>query len=84
MNTNIMTEEDTDNVTEYVAGIQDRYIRWRELKAIVPLCRSRIDVLERQGKFPKRRKIGGIAVAWLESEVKEWMQTRIEPFQDAS
>ena len=71
-------------ITDNVTGINDRYIRWRELKGIVPLCRTRIDILERQGKFPKRRKIGGIAVAWLESEVKEWMNTRDEVFSDAS
>lgn len=56
--------------------ISDRYMRWSEVKDIVPLSRSRIEVLEQQGKFPKRRKIGGSAVAWLESEIKHWMETR--------
>ena len=57
-------------------AINDRYIRWKELQHIVPICRTRISVLEKQGKFPKRRKIGGTAIAWLESEIKDWMETR--------
>ena len=59
-----------------IGGISDRYIRWRELKEIVPICRSRVAELETLGKFPKRRKIGGFAVAWLESEIIEWMASR--------
>ena len=64
--------------TDGNVGIGDRYIRWSEVKTIIPLSRSRVEVLEKQGKFPKRRRIGGAAVAWLESELRCWMASRDE------
>ena len=54
----------------------DRYIRWKELQHIVPLSRDRVRVLEKEGKFPKRRKLGSNSAAWLESEIREWMDSR--------
>ncbi|KJS06210.1 MAG: hypothetical protein VR73_10280 [Gammaproteobacteria bacterium BRH_c0] len=30
-----------------------------------------------EGSFPKQVHIGGRAVAWLESEVDEWIQARL-------
>lgn len=51
----------------------NRWIRDKELRQIVPLSRSHIATLEKQGKFPKRRKIGGNTVAWKLSEVLECM-----------
>lgn len=54
----------------------DRYIRWKDLQHIVPLSRDRVRVLEKEGKFPKRRKLGEHAAAWLESEIREWMSSR--------
>ena len=34
--------------------------------------------LERRGLFPKRRRIGPNAVAWVEEEIESWMQSRAE------
>jgi prophage regulatory protein len=30
------------------------------------------------GTFPKRISLGGRAVGWLENEIQEWLQQRIE------
>jgi len=32
--------------------------------------------MEKRGEFPKRRQISTNRVAWLESEILEWMNTR--------
>lgn len=32
---------------------------------------------ERDGLFPKRIKIGKRAVAWVESEIEEWLNSRM-------
>jgi len=32
--------------------------------------------MEREGKFPARRKLGGRAVGWMLSEIQEWLQNQ--------
>jgi predicted DNA-binding transcriptional regulator AlpA len=32
--------------------------------------------LERDGKFPKRRRLSANAVGWLESEINNWLESR--------
>jgi predicted DNA-binding transcriptional regulator AlpA len=53
-----------------------RYIRFKELKTLVPLGRTTIWRMERDGQFPQSRRIGKNAKAWLEAEVLVWMQER--------
>jgi predicted DNA-binding transcriptional regulator AlpA len=53
-----------------------RYIRFKELKTLVPLGRTTIWRMERDGEFPQSRRIGKHAKAWLEAEVLTWMQDR--------
>ena len=53
-----------------------RYIRFKELKTLVPLGRTTIWRMEREGRFPRSRRIGKSAKAWLETEVLSWMQER--------
>ena len=53
-----------------------RYIRFKELKTLVPLGRTTIWRMEREGRFPRSRRIGKSAKAWLETEVLAWMQER--------
>ena len=37
---------------------------------------AHIDRLEKQGLFPKRVRLG-FRVAWVESEIEQWIQDRI-------
>jgi prophage regulatory protein len=53
-----------------------RYIRFKELKTLVPLGRTTIWRMEQEGRFPRSRRIGKSAKAWLETEVLSWMQER--------
>ena len=46
--------------------------------------RSNIDLLMSEGQFPQSVRLGPKAVAWLESEVDEWMQGRIEQRDNAA
>src|SRR2546422_11454853 len=59
-----------------LAGVNMRYIRFKELKTLVPLGRTTIWRMEREGRFPRSRRIGKSAKAWLETEVLSWMQER--------
>jgi len=55
----------------------------RELKSIygVPYCFAHIARLEAVGQFPKRVRLGnfrGSRVGWIESEIRAWLQERID------
>ena len=54
--------------------MNDRYIRKPEILKMVGVSYPTICRMEQSGRFPKRRKIGKRAVAWLESEIIEWMK----------
>lgn len=56
--------------------ITDRTIREPECRQLTGLCRTTRYMMEKEGKFPARRKLGGRAVGWLLSEVTAWQQSR--------
>jgi prophage regulatory protein len=51
-----------------------RFIRFKELRQRIPLGRTTIWKMMREGRFPQSRRIGKMAAAWLESEVEDWMK----------
>lgn len=55
-----------------------RILRKPEVIRIVGLSDVTIWRLERAGDFPKRLKLGGNSVGWLESEIANWIQERAE------
>lgn len=60
--------------------MQDRYIRWPEIRQITGLSRTTVWRLERNGNFPARRQLAfGNSVGWLQSELTTWIETRITP-----
>lgn len=52
-----------------IAGEQERLVRDEERQKITTISRSRTWQLEREGKHPKRRKLGANSVAWLLSDL---------------
>lgn len=54
----------------------DRIVREHERKAITGLSRSQAARLEREGLFPRRRKLGKNSVGWLLSELETWISSR--------
>lgn len=54
----------------------NKLIRFNILSQRVPLSRSTIWRLEKEGKFPSRRKLGKNTVAWLEAEIDKWIADR--------
>jgi prophage regulatory protein len=53
-----------------------RVITKRELRQLVPYTPQHILRLEKQGKFPKRIKIGERRVGWWLHEVLAWLAER--------
>ncbi|MCP4867685.1 MAG: AlpA family phage regulatory protein [Proteobacteria bacterium] len=55
----------------------DRVLRQPEVCSTTGLSRTTIWRLERDGKFPKRRRLGRQAVGWMEGDVRAWLEARV-------
>ena len=55
-----------------------RILSKRELRELVLYSPQHITRLEKAGQFPKRIKLGQARVGWIESEVLDWLQERID------
>ena len=53
-------------------------LRLPEVKKSTGLSRSSIYLRISEGTFPKPISLGGRAVGWLEAEIQDWLQRRIE------
>lgn len=59
-------------------------LRLPEVKKSTGLSRSTIYARITQGTFPKPVSLGGRAVGWLEAEIQEWLQHRIDSSRNGS
>ncbi len=54
----------------------DAFIRKPEVRKITGLSDTTIWRLEKERKFPQRRRLSSSACGWLLSEVLDWIKTR--------
>jgi prophage regulatory protein len=55
-----------------------RFLTYEGLKNVgITHTRIHLGRLEREGKFPRRVMMGANRIAWLESEIFAWMESRI-------
>jgi len=59
-----------------------RILSKRQLKELVLYSPQHISRLEAAGQFPKRVRLGANRVGWVESEVLDWLQERIDRRED--
>jgi prophage regulatory protein len=62
---------------ERLSNVALRMIRFPTVRDRTGLSRSTIWRLERQGEFPRHRRISPNAVGWLEHEVDAWIMRRM-------
>lgn len=55
-----------------------RFIRLPEVIERTGLARSTIYLGVADGTFPKQISIGARAVAWLESDIEDWIRSKID------
>jgi prophage regulatory protein len=55
-----------------------RVIRKPELMHRLGLSDTTVWRMERQGRFPKRVRLGGKAVGWFSDEITDWIAKRAE------
>ena len=54
-----------------------KFIKLRDVMELTSLSRATIYRFIAEGRFPKQVNLGGYSVAWVESEVMEWLEERI-------
>jgi prophage regulatory protein len=54
-----------------------RILSKKEIRALVLYSPAHIDRLEKAGLFPKRVRLGPGRVGWIEDEVLDWLQRKI-------
>ena len=54
-----------------------RFIRRKAVEELTGLARSTIYQMMHEGRFPRPVRIGGRAVAWLETEINDWVAARV-------
>lgn len=54
-----------------------RILSKRDVKALVLYSPQHIARLEKAGQFPQRVQLGPNRVGWVENEVLDWLQQRI-------
>lgn len=55
----------------------NKMLRVRQVIERTGLPRSSLYLLIERGEFPRQVKLGPRTVAWVESEIDEWMSARI-------
>lgn len=60
-----------------------KILLFRDLRAIIPLSRTTIWRMERDGRFPKRVRLGA-RCGWKEDEVLAWLASRPRGMTEAS
>ena len=55
-----------------------RMLSKRQVKELVLYSPQHIARLEAAGGFPKRVKLGNNRVGWIEDEILDWLQIRID------
>jgi prophage regulatory protein len=53
-----------------------KFLRIRQVMQLTGLSRMTIYRLELAGRFPKRRRLSENSVAWLESDIAAWADSR--------
>lgn len=57
--------------------MSERFLRMSEVRSRVSFSRSQIYLLISRNEFPQPVSLGARALAWLESEIDEWIASRI-------
>jgi len=57
---------------------EERLVRLNEVLKLTGLCRSSVYQLMRRSEFPEQIPIGPRAVAWVLTEILDWIRCRVD------
>ncbi len=73
----------TDAYGQQECSMQTTILRLPAVKARTGLSRSTIYLRISKGAFPAPVSLGGRAVGWIETEIQDWLEKRIEASRKA-
>ena len=62
----------------------EKFIMLPQVREVVPYSASHLWRLERAGQFPKRVRLGGNRIAWVQSEVSAWVESKLASRSDST
>jgi len=65
-----------DPPSKKIIPANDSIVRPKNIKDAVGISYTTVWRMEKTGQFPKRRKLTGGAVGWLQSELNAWLESR--------
>ena len=71
-------EKNTQTVPQKHSHQKRKILRRREVEARTGFARSTIYLKVSQGEFPKPIKLGARAVGWIEGEIEDWIDEKID------
>ena len=71
-----------DNLIVQGYKMQTQLIPQKKVMEMTSLSGTTIWRMEKTNSFPKRHKIGPNRVAWLQSEIEEWISSKVEASND--
>ena len=63
-------------ITDAAPADQTRFLRIRQVLALVPVSRPTIYRMMERGEFPKALRIGSSSL-WVEAEINKWMNDKV-------
>jgi prophage regulatory protein len=67
-----------------VTSVNSMLLKRKDVIELVGLCYTTIYNMEKRGEFPKRRQLSPGRVAWVRSEVEEWVRRCMAAGADVS
>ncbi len=71
---------DKSKFTDISARVADKsspFLGLRQVMELVPVSRSSIYLMIKNGEFPKQKQLGKRAIAWSKKEVMDWIQEKL-------
>lgn len=63
---------------ELTMGLNFRFLNLREVIELTSLSKTSIYRYMAEGSFPRNVSLGGRSVAWVSTEIEDWMRERME------
>jgi prophage regulatory protein len=63
--------------------MEDKILRRPKVREVSGFSDSQIDRMEKEGNFPRRRKISERVTGWSNNEIQAWINNRLHGGADA-